>query len=515
MNPLERAFLTSAVRLERELRPELTTREKLRAYAQDPGRFALDILQTKLWRKQRELAESLLEHRRVACCSGQKTGKTTTLATIALWLYCQGWRVFATTPTEHQMNQAFWREVRRLGALATIPLPGWADIHMSARGGLHDHETQAHIVGLLGRDVEALQGMSGRLAFIIDEASGVDKLLIEAIKGNLVGGGLLVMAGNPTRNEGEFYEAFTSKRDIYRLFEISSLDVPRGSEAIPGLALPEDCEAFRKEYGEDSPFYQVRVLGRFVVGQEGCVLPIGLIEQCHAAWRDNDVPDDGVLIVSCDPAGPGGDGDESAFAVKRGQRILELLCRRGLDTNDHLVQVDALIDKWGRAGDRLVFIVDREGDYGRDIYYEARRHFGERVHVIGFLGGKPAVRQPDIYMMRRDEAITFVAKQARANELAIPPDVKLDQELNSYKLEQQLNGKFRVTPKKQIRSLLGRSPDRADAVMMANWWVPSLRDEHAGRNEDGRPPERTWDPFPDDGGLGQVYPDEIFRPRDE
>src|SRR5678816_996612 len=366
-DPLMRAVAVALTRRHRELFPELTDRDRLARYTQDPAGFTDTILATLLWSGQRAMLEALLTAKRVAVCSGQKIGKTTALASLSLWLYCMGWRVFATTPTEAQLNGAYWREVRRLFGRATIRIPG--EMHLSARGGLHDHETQAHIVGLLGRDVEALQGMSGaNMAFIVDEASGVDDRLIEAIKGNLVGGGLLIMTGNPTRNAGEFYDAFTSKRDHYKTFEVSSLDTPTGDDVIPGLATRADCEAYRLEYGEDSPFYQVRVLGKFVVGQEGRVMPLTLIEASHAAWRENDVPDDPTLVIGCDPAGPSGDGDESAFAPRRGTRILEIIRRRGMSEEAHLVFLDGLIERWGRQGDKVVFVIDREGAIGNTLY---------------------------------------------------------------------------------------------------------------------------------------------------
>lgn len=479
------AVLAGAARRKlRERRPEITDRERLKGYAKDPVGFARDVLQTIFWRGQADIANAVRDNKRAAVCSGQKIGKTTCFAALALWFYVLGCRVFMTAPTEQQLENALWREVKRLRARATIPIPG--DLHLSSRGGLHDRETLAHITGLLGRDAESLQGMSGgsKLVFMVDEASGVEERLLEAIKGNLVGGGRLLMAGNPTRVTGEFFDAFKSKRSSYKTLEISSLDVPEDAWKILGfqhpdecgLARREDCEKYRIELGEDSPFYQVRVLGKFVVGQEGRAISIDLIERAHSAWRDNDVPDAGTLVIGLDVAGESADGDASAFAPMRGNRILEIRKMRGLSVDAHCVHLEGLFEKWGRPGDKWVVVLDGEG-IGHSVARALRDHFKSRVHVIAFLGHLPAVRKPLVYKTRRDELPAAIAARMRLDELELPPSVELDQELNVFRHDADMSGKLKLLDKRTMRKELGRSPDAADAVMLAAWWLPTLKSD--------------------------------------
>ncbi len=508
MGDIARAIATA---LAATLPGEPTELDKLRAIT-DPVDFARQVLGINPWRKQRQVLRAVVSNQRVAVCSGQKIGKTNLLAVVALYLYVQGWRVFVTTPTEQQLNGAFWRELRRLVSRALMPLPGARQIHTSARGGLHDQETFAHVVGLLGRDVEALQGMSDpKMAFIIDEAPGVVDELIEAIKGNLMGGGKLIMTGNPNRSSGEFFAAFKSRKQFYETFEVSSLETPNctGDEpAIPGLATPEDCEQARREYGEDSPFYQVRVLGKFVIGEEGKCMPLTLIEQAHEAWKatagepfDTAYP----LVIGIDPAGPSGEGDESVFAPRRGKRILELIARRGLNDDAHIVIARDLINKYSKPREaKSIIMLDCEGPIGAKLYYAMRAKLSDVAFVIGVRASHQAVRQRLVYERRRDEMHGAIAALARDGQLELPPDAKLDQELNAPSFYQTIKGLFKVTEKKQIKKELGRSPDRADAVLLAMWWIPSLEASEPTPKLEER--DKPWaDPYKTDnvydGGL--------------
>jgi hypothetical protein len=66
-------------------------------------------------------------------------------------------------------------------------------------------------------------------------------------------GAKVVMAGNPTRMSGFFYDTHHSLRDRWHTMHVNCLDVPRAQGHI------EDIKA---EYGENSNAYRVRVLGR-------------------------------------------------------------------------------------------------------------------------------------------------------------------------------------------------------------------------------------------------------------
>ena len=86
--------------------------------------------------------------------------------------------------------------------------------------------------------------------------------------GNSAGGAHRILFGNPLRNIGEFASAFGTKADFYaatrRISSEESPNVKAGRIVIPGLATRDWIEEQLAEYGLDSPFYKMRVLGQHI-----------------------------------------------------------------------------------------------------------------------------------------------------------------------------------------------------------------------------------------------------------
>jgi hypothetical protein len=124
------------------------------------------------------------------------------------------------------------------------------------------------------------------------------------------------MFSNGTKNEGEFFEAFTSKQNYYHTIRVSSEETPNvvsGEVLIPGLATREWVEEKKIEWGEDSALYKIRVKGEHAIHEEGRIFSVHLIGQAEARWAIT--PDAGRLFVGLDPAG------ESARATSRCSRL--------------------------------------------------------------------------------------------------------------------------------------------------------------------------------------------------
>ena len=83
---------------------------------------------------------------------------------------------------------------------------------------------------------EALQGFHAEhLLFLIDEASGIPDIVFEVGMGALsTPGAKVVMAGNPTRTSGFFYDTHHSLRGRWHTMHVNCLDVPTGSGAHRG-----------------------------------------------------------------------------------------------------------------------------------------------------------------------------------------------------------------------------------------------------------------------------------------
>ena len=81
-------------------------------------------------------------------------------------------------------------------------------------------------------------------------------------------GAKVVMAGNPTRTSGFFYDTHHSLRHRWHTMHVNCLDVPRAQGHI------EDIKA---KYGEASNAYRVRVLGEVPTSDDETVIPLELV----------------------------------------------------------------------------------------------------------------------------------------------------------------------------------------------------------------------------------------------
>ena len=471
-------------------------------YRGDPVAFFREILGVEPWSRQIDVIEAVRDHPRVAVSSGHKVSKIHTAAGIALWFYCSfdDARVVMTSTTSRQVDQILWRELRmmhaRAGRCATCkrdapdgPRPCAHSAQIGgeprdlARTGLKAPDFR-EVVGFTAREAEAVAGVSGaNLLYIVDEASGVDDAIYEAIEGNRAGGARIVMFSNPTRTEGEFYEAFNEKSKLYRTLTISSEETPNvisGQDLIPGLATRRWLEEKREEWGEDSPMYKIRVKGMFAVREDGKIMSIHAIAEAEKRWADAD--DGGRLVIGLDPAGESGDGDESAFVPRRTQKILALYAMRGLTPEAHLAHLLGIIKRYRRPREPALplVVMDRDGSIGARVYGTLRGHLDQHpddYELVGVRGSYPADgNAPSRVHDRVRDKLWFVFATWLRDGGAIPEDARLAKELHAPEWRRDLRGRDKVTSKEELRKMLGRSPDRADACCLATWEGSAPRD---------------------------------------
>jgi hypothetical protein len=192
----------------------------------------------------------------------------------------------------------------------------------------------------------------------------------------------------------------------------------------------------------------------------------------------------GRLQIGIDVAGAGQDGDETAFAVRRGDRVLDLQRKRGMTPDAirshalELLELHREPDDWA-DDNRPIIVVDRDGSIGAKVYdifvaYRSRDSRAEaEFRLVGFQGGAPPIgRMKDSYKMNRDLLFAGLVEWLKDGG-SIPEDLKLEGELVALRWKLVEGGKSQLEPKSEIRERLGRSPDSADALALSVWGSPS------------------------------------------
>lgn len=471
-------------------------------------RYGREVRPFELWTKQDELARAVIEHRRVACRSGHKTGKTVLAAALAIWwaLTRPNARVLMTAPTERQVKKALWGELRQFWANSPLlqefmPPPG-----LDPETGVKWNDGR-ELFGFTAKSADAVSGPGGpEVLVIVDESAGVSREVFEALQGVRAGGGKILALANPTQTSGWFFDAFHDKREGWELKDISVLETPNfieRREVIPGLSACDFEEEVRTDYGIDSPQYATRVLGRFPSSVGNTVIGFGMVEAARKAWKlleeegDLDKEVGSTIDLGVDVARFG--DDDSAVAARSGlllwtpawfektRQIRAVV--NGYDSVKVAGLVVQCLSVIPHQGKRVRIKIDCTGGYGEPVaaMLRAMIDVGElsptvEIYEINYASSSSDENK---FPVLRDE-LWFGARPFFKEGGALYPDPKAESELMAAIYAPDLKGRNKVEPKKEMKKRLGRSPDRADAVLLAIY-------------EPGSPIEDTADPHADTG----------------
>lgn len=447
-------------------------------------RHGRELRSFRLWAKQGDLAKAVLAFRRVACRSGHKVGKSALGAALAIWWACTrpSARVILTAPTGRQIKKAIWYEVRRFWhsspkLRAIMPTPP-----LQPETGVR-WEDGRELFGFSAENADAVSGPGGPEVFIvIDEGSGVSREVWQALQGIRAGGGKVLALGNPTQTVGWFFDAFHEKRAGWSLHVISSTDTPNfieGREVIPGLAMREHEEEVRLDSGVDSPEYAVRVLGNFPTLVGNAIIGLGLIETARALWDESEPPDGNTVDLGVDVARYG--DDHSAVCGRIGLKLFTPLwfekthqIRAVVNGYDAIKVANLVVQclaKLPTEGRRVRIKIDDTGEWAGPLMVELRlrQDKGDLDPNISIVGVEFAGESsnPDKFPVVRDELWFGAARPWFSAGGAIYPDPKLESELMAATYAPDVKGRNKVEPKRDIKKRLGRSPDRADAALLA------------------------------------------------
>jgi hypothetical protein len=426
----------------------------------DPLFFAAHILGEYWWSKQREVASSVAEHRFTSVRSARGVGKTRVAAGIVLWWLSAfpNAKVISTAPTFTGVEKLLWAEVHKVYRQAKVPLGGrLLNVEWKLPNG-------NLAVGLASdpHNAEAFAGHhEDNLLVVVDEASGVDQRIFDVMRGYFTseqGRQRMLLIGNPTRTSGAFYRSHTSERDRWSLHHVSAYDSPNftGEEVPESLAASLPGETWLRDYEglEGSPIHDVQVLGEFPRGGDRQVCSLEAVEAAQAReWEPATMED--TRLVACDVARFG--HDETVIVTRHGLRLRVAKAYVGRDTMETAGWIKHYADELGTS-----YVVVDDSGVGGGVT-DRCRELG--LEVRAFNGGEKSP-EPERYPNARSAAwfsfaddwlpiIDLDSDQALAAQL-VAPEWRMDSA-----------GRRVVEKKDETHKRLGRSPDRADACLLA------------------------------------------------
>jgi hypothetical protein len=487
------------------------------AYPGDPAGYAANVLGVTLTPDQEAIARAVLEPPfKVKVPSGHNVGKTMLAAVLVNWWYdsFDPGVVITTAPTERDVVDLLWAEIRRLRARAPA---GLAQDFIGPRAPEMRTSDTHWAKGYTARKGESFQGRHhGRMLFVFDEDEGVDpgywtttKSMFKAEEGHA-----WLSIGNPTTSTSQAaQEERALDRDgnpAWRVIRLSALDhpnleaerngrppgipeavtlaqvnqwvadwcepIPAGERVITDLEWP----AGSGQWHRPGPIAEARILGRRPAQGTNGVWSDGLWD---AAERlDLPVPIDRVPEIGCDVARYG--DDWTAIHVRWGPASVHHESHNGWATDRTAGRLKELAREWaGRATaaraptarpvppEEIPIKVDDDGVGGGVIDQRG----GYRFTAVS---AAARANDPEAYNNRRSELWFTVAERARHGRLALarlPRDVRQRLRVQALAPEYTVDGSGRrvVEPKHDTKAKLGRSPDEMDAMNLSYFEVPA------------------------------------------
>lgn len=369
-----------------------------------------------------------------------------------------------TAPTAPQVRAILWREINRAHRKGN--LPG------------RTNQTEWHIDGELvafGRkpaDYEptAFQGIHARFVLVVlDEACGIPESIWRAA-GSLAANehSRMLAIGNP--DDPAAYFASVGKPDSgWTVISINGLESPNFTgewvpDGLSDLLLSHAYEEeLRQDAGEDSPVYKSKVLGQFPDDAADGVIPLSFVRACQRLDREWTPQQLTPVELGVDV---GAGGDETVVRERRGAVAGRKWAKQTPDWSDGVALVLEAIEATGATRVKVDVIGVGWGIVGR--LKELKAQGQHRAEIIGVNVGEGS-RDPTKFPKLRDQIWWEVGRglsQSHGWDLT-GVDEKTVAQLIAPQYHRDSSNRIQVEPKAETKKRLKRSPDDADALLLA------------------------------------------------
>lgn len=447
-------------------------------WRRDPVGWAVEHHRLELWSKQREILESVRDHKQTSVRSCHEVGKSWTASLVACWwldTHAPGEAfVLTTAPTDKQVKAILWREINRLHSR----------LGLSGRTNLSEWYIGNELVAF-GRkpndyDATAFQGIHARyILIILDEACGIPAELWDAA--STLGANehaRFLAIGNPDDEHSEF--ASTVKSPDWHCIRIPYWETPNFtgesvSQLLRDLLIhPSWVEERKRKWGVGSALFTSKCEGEFPHGTSPFVcIPISMAEACRSLELPAQQPTEAGIDVA-------GGGDRTVIRLRYGHkagpsfsfidpdpmRTTGLLALKLREHKVQRVKVDSTGIGWGIVG--ALRETSSKHNPMRVVGLGEQLSHDAEVIAVNF-GEGPTPGTEHLFLNKRAELWWHGRELSRLGlwDLAEVDDDAL-QELTTPLYEVlDAKGKIKIQPKDDVIKVLGRSPDEADALLLA------------------------------------------------
>lgn len=399
-------------------------------------------------------------------CHG--TGKTYVSGRVVPLFLDAYWpsKVVTTAPSNTQVEKLLWGEINK-ACLDAGNFPGRClnkELKIAP-----DH----YAIGFSTDEAVNFQGFHSKyLLTVVDEACGVRREIFNQIDTLMTSeGAKQLLIGNPDDSTGRFFESF--ENPAFHKIIISAFSTPNFTEfcitqqdiesniwqekitgPLPAPYLITPAWVYDKflSWGPDSPLYQAKVLAEFPTSSISGLIPLSWIEKAQSKQN----LELGRHQFGLDVARFG--DDRSILTYRIGHEVVRSWMFRKLDTLELSNWIEGLVKETDKEA---LIVIDGVG-IGAGVY-DNLYHRG--FQVFEYKGSASPHHSEDV-INERAEFYWYLREIFQREEIGGNIDEETKQELaaTNYKYR---SGKIQIQEKEEIKKELGRSPDKADALMLA------------------------------------------------
>lgn len=445
----------------------------------------------RTWSGMRYIVDSVWNNERTSVRAAHGVGKTFTAAVIAV-TFLNLFRksiVITTAPVERQVRDLLWKEIGNL----YMTVIGWVSGNYTTSPLRVKIQPDWYMVGFSTEKQHNLEGYHGpHILWILDEAKGLPQWVFDAVEGSMTGGTARILEISTTdgaKQQTPFFKHHTRERTQWKTIHFSAFDSPFVRPYKFKHLNPKMCKELQK-YGKPKrkmewdlklkkkiqvtdekwikdkektwllnrkDLWDTKVCGELSDITMFNIIPLSWVESAVNAEvvNTNNTSEYGVDI--------GAGGDPSVIIKRLDKKVV--YCYAWVDSNT-MNTTGKIVQMRDDAG---IVKIDMIGvGHGP---FDRLAEMG--IPVIGIDSrNKPQPQYEDEYRNLRAEMWfslrnLFFQQYTHGNVISIPDDEELIEELTVVQYETASNGRIVVEDKEKVKERIGRSTNKADALVYA------------------------------------------------
>lgn len=497
---------------------DISVKSQKRIYQTDFNAWSADVLGRRYYKKLAEVSEEAVAgvKTRVAVKSANGCGKSLWLADFATWWVSAfdpaDSLAIISAPTLHQIQNVVFKYLKDNynyvltdSAKRKVPFPftGWINESLEWK-----YETPAGnenmIFGKRPSDKDIVSTFQGtrklRTLVALDEGGGIPQELFTAAEAVATGEeSRIITIGNPDQRGTEFHRIFTvpNLSEEWHTHTVSAYDLPtmtgevvypddpeKQKAMLKGLTSRSWIEHKERVWATKAPDGtlkwdargKAKVLGVFPDETDNTFFPQAAIDLSHETEIDAEQP---IICMGVDLAAGG--SDESVVYVNKGGHVR--LFEKTIHYDDG-GEDRTTTGVWSKEDEvtsarRIHAIATHIGAHevrvdaaglGGGVYAMLVRldEFEDKCYDLFAIQGANRSTDPDRWANRRAENHDNLRQYMIAGKIDLDPaDTELRDELLNLTYELNNRGAVQITKKADMKSVMGGSPDRLDALIYA------------------------------------------------